>query len=140
MSAQHVSTPSNAADAPPDAVARGPLWTLRTVAALFLALVVVQALSAGQLLEGVESMAAAHGMGALALTVVALVQVIAGVVVWRPGKGPGWIAGLSALVLLATAGQFLAGVTGVLGVHVTLAVVLGASGAWLTAWAFTPRP
>lgn len=70
----------------------------RAVAWAELALVFAQALLAGQFLGGAD-LVWLHGINAHVLQLLGLGHLVIGVLLWRPGRGPGWPA-LSALALL----------------------------------------
>jgi hypothetical protein len=72
---------------------------IRGLAILNLVLVALQASSAGFFLSGDGRGVNAHAGGAKALLCGALVQAVSGVVLWRRGRVPGWVAG-NGLVLL----------------------------------------
>lgn len=70
----------------------------RAVAWAELTLVFAQALLAGQFLDGAD-LVWLHGINAHVLQLFSLGHLVVGVLLWRPGRGPGWPA-LAALVLL----------------------------------------
>lgn len=89
------------------------------------ALVAAQATLAGHVLSGNAPVLAAHEIiGTSVITWVALLQVVAAVLLWRPGRGPAWpvgvTVGLFALVVL----QLGWGFTGRLALHVPVGVAL----------------
>ena len=138
MSSHSVSASRPPAASPgPDRGATRTLWFLRIASAVFLLAALLQAASAGQLLEGLASGRAAHGIGALLVGVLSLVQLVAAVLVWRPGRGAGWPAVLGLVVVLGTAVQLMAGVSGMRLVHVPLGTALVALGAWLVVWSWS---
>jgi hypothetical protein len=65
---------------------------------------------------------AANGM--VLLPLLALVQVVLAVLVWRPGRGPGWPAIASVGLLVAVVLQNVMGQAGLLAVHVPLGVAI----------------
>ncbi|MEU6998347.1 hypothetical protein [Nonomuraea sp. NPDC046570] len=107
------------------------LVTLAAVAVL------VQAVTAGQLMSGAAG--GAHGMGSTAVHVLGLLQLIAAVLIWRPGRGPGWPALASLVALLLGFVQSAMGGSGVISVHVPLGMALFGLTVWLTVWAWTRR-
>jgi hypothetical protein len=111
----------------------------RTAGALYVVLrllavmVFAQAVFAGQFLDGNDAWRDWHATnGMVLLPLVALVEVVLAVLVWRPGGGPGWIALASVGLLLAIVVQGGMGRTGQLAIHVPLGVaILGLVGALL---------
>jgi hypothetical protein len=106
---------------------------LRVVLRLLAILVFAQAVFAGQFLDGNEAWRDWHASnGMLVLPLLALVEVVLAVLVWRSGRVPGWIALASAGLLLAILVQGGMGRNGQLAVHVPLGVaILGLVGALL---------
>ncbi|RJL34319.1 hypothetical protein [Bailinhaonella thermotolerans] len=110
--------------------------TLRSAITLQAALVLVQAVTAGQILTGAA--AGVHQTGATALHVVALVQLIAAVLLWRPGGGPGWPALASLVVMVAGFMQSATGGMGNLAVHVPLGMTVFGLAVALLVWTWRP--
>jgi len=68
----------------------------------------------------------------LALPLLALIQVVLAVLVWRRGRGPGWLPIASVGLLLAPLVQNVMGQTSQVAVHVPLGVaILGLIGTLL---------
>ena len=65
---------------------------------------------------------AANGM--VLLPLLALVQVVLAVLVWRPGRGPGWPAIASVGLVVVVVLQNVMGQAGLLAVHVPLGVAI----------------
>jgi hypothetical protein len=111
----------------------GTARALHVVLWLLAVLVFAQAVFAGLFLDGNASWRdwyATNGM--LLLPLLALVEVVLAVLVWRPGGGPGWIALASVGLLLAIFIQIGMGQTSQLAVHVPLGVaILGLTGTLL---------
>ncbi|MFE7234919.1 hypothetical protein ACFVAF_30660 [Streptomyces sp. NPDC057596] len=119
------------------AQARGALRAVTTVhaAALF-----TQAVLAGRFLSGDYDMLTAHAVNANVIVAVGLVQVVVALLYWRPGRGPGRPAAVSAVLLVAEAGQAVLGYQRTLGVHVPLGVTLIAAGLLLLVQVWRPLP
>jgi len=113
---------------------------LRVVAVLHAALTVVQAIAAGAVLQASTAGLIVHQAGAAALWLVALAQVAAAVVAWRPGRLPAWPIAVSAGLAVAETAQVAVGATGVLAVHVPLGVAIVGTAVTLAAWALRARP
>jgi hypothetical protein len=98
---------------------------LRAAVLVEAALVLVQAVLAGRLLTGESDARALHGyLGTEVLTLVALIQLVLAVLVWRPGNGPGWPA-LASLALVGALGfQIVLGYEGQVSLHVPLGVAI----------------
>ncbi|MGW4824764.1 hypothetical protein ACWEP4_39085 [Streptomyces sp. NPDC004227] len=99
-----------------------------------------QAVLAGRFLSGDYDMLTAHAVNASVIVAVGLVQVVVAVLYWRPGRGPGWPAAVSAVLLVAEAGQAVLGYQRTLGVHVPLGVALIAAGLLLLVQVWRPLP
>ncbi|MET9340656.1 MULTISPECIES: hypothetical protein [unclassified Nonomuraea] len=112
------------------------LTPFKILALLNVAAVLAQAVTAGQLLSGGGS--ALHGMGAGAVHTVGLLLLIVGVLVWRPGRGPGWPALAGLAILLLGFVQSATGGSGVTALHVPLGMTIMGLSVWLAVWAFTP--
>lgn len=112
------------------------LTPFKIFAAVNVVAVLVQAVTAGQLLGGAGS--ATHGMGAGAVHAAALILLIIGVLMWRPGRGPGWPALASLAILLLGFAQSATGGSGAVTLHVPLGMAIMGLSVWLAAWAFTP--
>lgn len=113
---------------------RGWVIAMRTIISLHLATVLLQAFTAGGLLDGVAGQGALHGTGSAAVHLAGLIQLIVAVLYWRPGRGVLWPVFASLLLLVAGGVQSAMGGSGILAVHVPLALVLfGGVGAML-AW------
>lgn len=116
---------------------------LRIVASLQVAAILMQAVTAGQMLDG-DGMKSVHGAGAGAVHLLGVVQVIVALLYWRPGRGTVWAAVASLVLLLAGFTQSAVGGSHNLAVHVPLGVALlglaiaTASWSWMTSG--TARP
>lgn len=103
---------------------RWPSYLFRTVSAAQAALVLVQAVLAGQLLSGHAVALDLHEGNASVVATVALVQLVCAVLLWRPGRGPIWPIAAVAGLFGALTVQIGAGYAGQLGLHVPLGVVI----------------
>jgi cytochrome bd-type quinol oxidase subunit 2 len=106
---------------------------LQVVLRLLAALVFAQAVFAGLFLDGNDAWRDWHATnGMLLIPLLALVEVVLAVLVWRSGRGPGWIALASVGLLLAIGAQVALGYTDQVAVHVPLGVaILGLIGTLL---------
>jgi cytochrome bd-type quinol oxidase subunit 2 len=84
-----------------------------------------QVIFAGLFLDGHDAWRDWHAAnGMVLLPLLALVQVVLAVLVWRPGGGPGWPAIASVGLLVAVVLQNVIGQAGLLAVHVPLVVAI----------------
>ncbi|MGJ6961311.1 hypothetical protein ACSDR0_05320 [Streptosporangium sp. G11] len=102
--------------------------------------IVLQGLTAGQLLGGVTGALSLHGTGALPVHALGLVQLVTAVLLWRPGRGPGWPALASLALFVGGFAQSMTGGGGITVIHVPLALGLIALTVAMLTWAITPRP
>ncbi|MFE9453441.1 hypothetical protein [Streptomyces sp. NPDC006739] len=98
-----------------------------------------QAALAGSFLSGHYGALDLHALNATLTGLTAVVQTIAGVLLWRLGGGPAWPAWTSALLFAAEAGQIAMGYARVLAVHVPLGVTIIACIALMLVWVWRPE-
>jgi heme A synthase len=107
--------------APPPRSVRG----MRLVLWLLAVAVFAQAVLAGLFLGGGDAWRGWHAVnGMLVLPLLALVQVVLAVLVWRGGRRPGWLAVASVGLLVALLVQSMLGMTGQVAAHVPLGVAI----------------
>jgi heme A synthase len=110
-----------ATGAPPPRMVRA----MRLVLRLLVAAVFAQAVLAGLFLDGGDAWRGWHALnGMLVLPLLALVQMVLAVLVWRRGRGPGWLALASVALLAALLVQSVLGMTSQIAVHVPLGVAI----------------
>ena len=98
---------------------------MRVVLWLLAVSLLAQVIFAGLFLDGHDAWRDWHAAnGMVLLPLLALVQVVLAVVVWRPGRGPGWPAIASVGLLVAILLQIAMGQAGLLAVHVPLGVAI----------------
>ena len=97
---------------------------LRVAVLLHAALILAQAAFAGQFLGGDAAWVRVHEANAGIIQLTAFVQLILAILVWRPGRGPGWPALASLALLLAEELQMGFGYARLLGLHVPLGVAI----------------
>ena len=95
---------------------------IRWLMVINLALVGLQALSAGFFLSGYRYAAAVHSSGAAALQVGALLQAIAAVILWRRRSVPAWVASVSTAFFVIVFLQAGLGFRKTYWLHVPIAV------------------
>ena len=97
---------------------------LRVVVLLHTALVLAQAAFAGQFLAGDGAWVRVHEANAGIIQMAAFFQLVLAILVWRPGRGPGWPALASLALLLAEELQMGFGYARILALHVPLGVAI----------------
>jgi hypothetical protein len=117
----------------------GTIRAVQAGAALSVVVLLVQFVTAGQMLADDSGARDGHGAGAIALHVVGLLLVVATALHARAG-GARWPLVVSAAVFVAGFVQAALGDAGAMGAHVPGALVLTVGTVWVTAWAFTPHP
>lgn len=101
--------------------------------------VFTQPVLAGQFLSGNADMVVVHGIVAALIELLALIQIVFAVLLWRPGRGPGWPVFASLTIFVAVFTQAALGYTRVLAAHVPLGVTLFAVMSLLLVWVWRPR-
>ena len=114
----------------------GTIRAVQASAALSVVVLLVQFVTAGQMLADHGGARDGHAAGAIALHVVGLLLVVATALHARAG-GARWPVVVSAAVLVAGFVQAALGDAGNMGAHVPGALVLTVGTVWVTAWAFT---
>ncbi|PSK96001.1 hypothetical protein CLV63_113164 [Murinocardiopsis flavida] len=107
---------------------------MRTILALHLAAILLQAVTAGGLLDGVAGQQALHGTGAGVVHLAGLIQLIVAILYWRPGRGAVWPVFVSLLLLLLGFVQSAMGGSSSLIVHVPLGLALFGGVGQMLAW------
>ena len=98
---------------------------MRVVLGLLAVAVFAQAVLAGLFLDGGDSWRDWHAInGMLVLPLLALLQVVLAVLVWRRRRGPGWLTAASVGLLVALLVQNVMGMTSQVAVHVPLGVAI----------------
>jgi hypothetical protein len=110
--------------------------TLRIVTSLQVLAIIMQAVTAGQILNGADGATGVHGAGAGAVHLLGVIQVIVAVLYWKPGRGTGWAAVTSLVLLVAGFAQSAMGDSHNLAVHIPLGVGLLALATTIAVWAW----
>jgi hypothetical protein len=120
------STSSSQRDRPATDVRQpGIRRAMHVVLRLLAVAVFAQAVLAGLFLDGGDAWRGWHAInGMLVLPLLALIQVVLAVLMWRRSRGPGWLAVASLGLLLALLVQSVLGMTGQVAVHVPLGVAV----------------
>jgi hypothetical protein len=109
-------------------------WTIpafRVTLAVLTLLVLLQAAFAGQFLSGNAGGLDMHRATAEVILVVAILQGLLSIVIWRPGHGPGWLPIAGVALFLAIGNQIGAGYEHRLALHVPLGVAILGFTVWL---------
>ncbi|WP_031164593.1 hypothetical protein [Streptosporangium roseum] len=132
---QEVVTPPSTAQG--RRVSAGLLYGLRILVTAQAVALVVAASFAGQAVQGGEDLAETHVMVGMVVHLIALLQIVAAVLVWRPGRGAGWPALASLGLLLIGMGQHFS--WEMLGTHVPSGLALFGLTVAVLIWAWSPR-
>lgn len=100
------------------------LWLLRLVATIEIILLAAQPIFAGLFLSGKYEILTSHRTVGGILIAVGMLQAVAGVLVWRPGRLGATPMVLTIAILVLTVVQLIAGYGRVLGLHLPLGVTL----------------
>jgi cytochrome bd-type quinol oxidase subunit 2 len=134
------STASSQHDRPETGVTRLRIVrAMRVVSWLLAVAVFAQAVLAGLFLDGGDAWRGWHAInGMLVLPLLGLIQVLLAFLVWRRGRGPGWLALASVGLLVALLVQSVLGMTSQVAAHVALGVaIFGLAGTLVGARALT---
>lgn len=107
--------------------------TMRIGTSVFVAALLCQAITAGELLGGAPGWLNVHGLGAAAVHGGALVAAAGATMLWRHGKSP---AVINTGLFLLTFVQSASGGAGNLAVHVPTAIMLTILATWQLFWAW----
>jgi hypothetical protein len=105
-------------------VAGWTVWSLRWLTLIVTLLVLVQPVLAGLFVTGDVGMLDLHSINASFLTVFAFLQIVAAILVWRPGRGPAWPIWASVAGFLLAEAQAGLGYARVVSAHIPLGVAL----------------
>ncbi|MER7209646.1 hypothetical protein [Streptosporangium sp. NPDC000239] len=123
--------------APERSVSAGLLYGLRVLVTAQAVGLIVAASFAGQAVQGGADLAETHVMVGMVVHLIALLQTVAAVLFWRPGRGAGWPAAASAGLLLIGMGQHFT--WNLLGTHVPSGLTLFGLTVALLVWVWSPR-
>jgi hypothetical protein len=115
----------------------GLVTALRVTSVLAVLIIVVQGVTAGEILARSRTAEMLHSLGAYGVHVFTGLAAIAAVLVVRAVGARPWPAVLAALVFVVGFVQAALGSGGVMAVHVPLAMVLLVGSVWVAAWSFT---
>jgi hypothetical protein len=89
-----------------------------------MALILLQAITAGQLLAGTPGWRAVHAGGAMVIVLIALAQVVTAILIWRPGRGTARMLGPTIGILVVLLVQAYLGDSHNRAIHVPLGVLM----------------
>jgi hypothetical protein len=115
----------------------GLVTALRVTSVLAALIIVVQGVTAGEILARNPSAEMVHSLGAYATHVFCGIAAIAAFLVVRATGARWWPVVLAVVVFVVGFVQAALGSGGVMAVHVPLAMVLLVGAVWLAAWSFT---
>jgi hypothetical protein len=115
------------------------LTTLRVLAVLTVVNLLVQFLTAGQLVSrgGSEGAEGIHSTGAIVLHVLSGLTAIAALAYWRLRGAPLWPGVLAAVVFVLSFVQAYYGSRSTLYIHVPGAMILTIGAVWVAAWSLS---
>lgn len=117
------ATPPAAPEMPPGARVPGwAAWLLRVLTLLTAVLVLLQPVWAGLFVTGNVGMLGLHSAGHIFISLALLVQMVAAVLVWRPGRGPAWPIWTTVGMFLLVGMQAGFGYARMLSLHIPLGV------------------
>ncbi|MEQ4209939.1 hypothetical protein [Actinopolymorpha sp. B9G3] len=114
----------------PASTGRAAAWrlttfrTLRILVTVQAAIILAQAITAGLLLSGTPNVRGVHGLGAILLVLIGLVQVVVAILHWRPGRGTARLLGPSIGILVGVLVQAMLGETHNKALHVPFGVLM----------------
>lgn len=97
-----------------------------------------QAVLAGGFLAGNYDLLGMHSTNGQYTGIAAGTELVAAILLWRPGRGPGWPALVCAGLFGAVAAQIALGHARVLAIHVPLGVTVIVGSALMLIWAWRP--
>lgn len=123
----------------PAAAPAALVWATRAGVLAHAALLAVEFATAGRLVAQDLTALPLHSGGAVALHAAAGAQLVAALLLWRPGGGPPLPAVLSAVAFVLGLGQAYLGSRLLLSLHVPLAMVLVALVTWTLVLVWRPQ-
>ncbi|CRK57153.1 hypothetical protein [Alloactinosynnema sp. L-07] len=115
------------------------LWVFRVLCALQFIQLAMQPILAGMFLNGQYSALGMHSSSGGIMMVTGVLQLVAAVVLWRPGRIAGWPIGVAAALLVAELVQLTAGHSRAMALHLPLGTALIIGSLLVTGWAWRKR-
>jgi hypothetical protein len=129
-------TRSSAAGTAATTAGTATLRALRVVATLSVLLIVVQGVTAGEILSRSRMAESLHYSGAFAVHIFTGLTAVAAFLLMRQRQAPWWPTAVAAVVFLAGFAQAAFGEAGLLSVHVPLAMLLLIGAVMVMGWSF----
>lgn len=115
------------------------VWSLRVLTLLTAVLVFLQPVWAGLFVTGDVGMLGMHSAGHIFITLVLLLQIVAAVLMWRPGRGPTWPIWTTAGMFLLVGLQAGLGYARMLALHIPVGVLIFGLALVMLVAAWSPR-
>ena len=129
-------TRSSAAEAVASTASATATRALRVAATLSVLMIVLQGVSAGEILSRNRSAVALHFDGAIVVHVLTGLTALVAILVARRERGPWWPTALAVVVFVVGFVQAALGEAGILAVHVPLAMLLLVGAVTVMLWSF----
>lgn len=114
-------------------------WTLRFFVAATAIFAVLQPVYAGLFLAGDSGMRAHHSTGHIVIVGLLFFQILAAVLVWRPGRGPSWPIWVTLVYFFFVEIQAGFGFARMLALHIPLGVLTVGIAVLLVVRTFSPQ-
>lgn len=111
-------------------------WLFRVAITLEALLAFAQPVLAGGFLSGDYDMLEIHKLNASYTGYAAMFVALAGILLWKPGRGPGWIALIALLQLGVVLVQYTIGFEHILLLHIPLGVAIVGGVIALSVWSW----
>ncbi|MFI7700267.1 hypothetical protein [Nonomuraea sp. NPDC049480] len=115
------------------------VWSLRALATAHLAGVLAQAALAGLFVTGDVDLLTWHRNNGGVTHSLLYLQLVAAILLWRPGRGPAWPALASLGIVVAETVQVMLGQDRVLALHFPLGMAIFGMSAVFTGWTWRMR-
>jgi ammonia channel protein AmtB len=131
-------TRSSPVEAP--ATTAGALRALRVVATVSVLFIVLQGVTAGEILSRSRTAESLHYAGAYAVHLFTALTAVAAYLVLRQRQGPRWPTVAAVVIFVIGFVQAAVGEAGILAVHVPLAMLLLVGAVLVMGWSFARSP
>ena len=129
-------THSSAAETTTSTAGATATRALRVVATLSVLMIVLQGVSAGEILSRNRSAESLHFGGAIVVHVLTGLTALVAVLIARRERGPWWPTAIAVVVFAVGFAQAAIGEAGILAVHVPLAMLLLVGAVTVMLWSF----
>jgi hypothetical protein len=114
------------------------VWSLRVLVLLVAVLVLLQAVLAGLFVTGDVGLLEAHSANAGLVTALAFLQVVAAILLWRPGRGAAWPIWVTLASFVLVEAQAGFGYARLVALHIPMGVALFGLSVGLVVAVFSP--